>query len=209
MKSERATDSTRQCACFVSVVSSVILCLALATPASADDFTVDQANVWFPFDGSFHSIDSFAPVGQEFVPSLPSLDIVELVTEDGNFGDGQGVVLLVRIRLGNALGEVLGTSLTVSLPDWSLAGVTTFAFEDPVPLSPGQLHVIELVRVGGGGWMFHSTDDIWGNDPYPYGSTILLGEPHPNMDAWFREGVTHMSAVVPATWSTVKALYLH
>jgi len=154
----------------------------------AHPFTIDQANDLGPPPGAL-SIPPFSPIGQEFTPTLSSLDVVELTTNEGlpgTPGNGIGADLFVRIRSGSIIGTILGTSSTVSLPDPSdfTLELTHFDFPSSVPLTPGDLHVIEVVQSGG------DPRYLWtANSFYPGGVRIVngLGEPD-RVDFWFREG---------------------
>ena len=132
-------------------------------------------------------------VGQEFVPSLSALDAVELALSDQHPGNGVGMFLFVRIRAGNVTGLILGQSANVSIPDQPTTAevVVHFDLESTIPLTPGAIHVIELVSTSG------ETLGIAGTgfrvDAYPAGRSILGGAIYTDptkspFDLWFREG---------------------
>ncbi len=208
MELERANRHFRSQSGLVFLLCVIVACLPPAVASPSRDYIVDQSNTWYPVFGTANNIDTYAPVGQEFVPSFSSLEVVEFLTDDFNTVDGLGAELIVRVRSGSIYGEILGTSLPVLVPSEAYWYATRFVFMLSVPLVPGDLYVIELVRIGGGPWGFNS-DGAPGDDPYPFGCTILWGQPQPHMDSWFTEGIVAVSPVESVTWGAVKALYRH
>jgi hypothetical protein len=140
---------------------------------------LDQANI-YPEGGGWNIIE-LGPVGQEFVPTMNALDVVELWTEDANLPSG--VDLQVHIHSSTITGPIMGTSSTTTLPD-DFKGVTRFDFPETVILAPGELYVLEVIVVSGDGWLVG-----WNSDSYPNGSAIDLGVPNGQADLWFREWV--------------------
>jgi hypothetical protein len=166
------------------LLSSLVMIFALwigPATAGAHPFIVDQQNDGF-FPPFFQSIQLLGPMGQEFTPTLPSLDVVELFTADMVSNDG-GVNLQLNIRALSILGAIVGTSLVVPLPD-AFFGVTHFDFPAPVPLAPAGIFVIEVLVVEGQNWGVGSS----GDGTYPGGDQIIHGVNFPDNDLWFREG---------------------
>lgn len=148
---------------------------------------VDQANDATP-PNLFNSIQSLGPIGQEFVPAMPSMNFADLFTLDLDDTSSLGVTLLVNIRSGTITGPVVGTSDFVTLSS-GFIGVTGFFFSTPVPLTPGSLYVLEAVVVSGEDWAVGRTDET-PLDTYSPGRPIILGDPEPDgtADLWFRQG---------------------
>jgi hypothetical protein len=178
---------------FSSAFSIVAILLGVrgVTSALADDniAVVDQSNV---VDVRLiDSIQILGPIGQEFTPSISGLDEVELWTEDFGPGNGQETELQVFIRARTIDGPILGTSLVTSLPD-NFQGITSFNFPDLVSLRPGELYVIQIIVLSGDNVLLGHN---WGvgssggpESTYPGGTWIVLGQPEPGNDLWFREG---------------------
>lgn len=148
---------------------------------TAHPFTVDQSNVVDVRSGGF-SIPVSGPIGQEFRPTLHSLDVVELFTSTPAPLPG-GASLFVDIRQGTIGGLILGTSSTVSLPDF-FQGVTHFDFPSSVSLVPGNLYIIAARLLSGLNWTVGTT--VF--PTYPDGAAIIFGERFPGIDLWFQEG---------------------
>jgi hypothetical protein len=143
-------------------------------------------------------------VGQEFAPTLPLLDVVELAINSQNIGVGG--TAFVRIRHGSITGPILGVSQTASIPAiLTPVPVIRFDFLIPVSLIPGSVHVIEVVATAGRLGVFVTN---WGTNPYPSGVAIAWGGPRPGEDLWFREGFTGVVAVEETTWGRVKSLFV-
>jgi hypothetical protein len=186
--------------------AAVVLCLVGVVPVSGDPpgFLVDQSCDGFDAPG-FWSLWFYSPMGQEFVPELDRLEVVEFHTDDmGTGSDTLGAILRVDVHRNTIYDPVLGSSDLVVLPH-GFQGLTHFEFAAPVPLEPGALHVIELVHVAGDNWgggkYGHATDIC------PGGRPIMGGEPMEYDDFWFREGVLWPSMAVPSSWGVIKTLY--
>jgi hypothetical protein len=179
-----------------AVLAAAIL-VSVSTAARAHPFTVDQANDILAISGGFTGL---ANTGQGFVPTNPLLDVVELMINDQSPGDGFGISMFVRIREATYTGTILGTSLPVSMPDFApgpfiFPQLAHFDFSSPVALSPGSLHVIEVVNTSFPGdiGVFATGFNV---DAYAAGEAYFLGLPAsmtagPNapVDLWFREGI--------------------
>ncbi|NIM18700.1 MAG: hypothetical protein GTO51_00395 [Candidatus Latescibacteria bacterium] len=127
---------------------------------------------------SFHNIVHYRPVGQEFVPNISALDIVQVWLEVDSPAD-----LIVNIRSGTITGPIEGTSEVLTFPG-RFNGIATFEFER-VDLVPQEMYVIELVQQSGQNCLIGYRREA----NYPYGRFILNGTPWEYDDAWFREGV--------------------
>ena len=150
--------------------------------ASAHSFTIDQ------FNDPASPLAAFInqpPLGQEFTPTLASLNVVELMIMDSLPTDGVGSSVTVNIRSGSIAGPLLGSS-TLVLPNAYGGGtfaLTHFDFLAPVPLVPGNLFLIDLVATGGG-----FTVAVNPSDTYAGGRFISNGNIVSNFDMVFREG---------------------
>ncbi len=120
---------------------------------AAHPFLVDQQNPPV-LPGSFVIA---SPFGQEFTPTLTSLDVVELLIMDSQPFDGQGSTVTVNVRQavepypGTINGTLLGTS-SLSLPDVYGGGtlaVTHFDFST-IALTSGATYVIEVLSTDDG-----------------------------------------------------------
>lgn len=128
-----------------------------------------------------HNVSSEGPIGQEFIPDLTALDVVELVLTGST-----AIRFKVNIRWDTITGEIIGTSKVVDFPDGHHFGIVTFDF-DRVPMIPLQTHVIELVAETDGitNWQTQGSPA----STYPRGRQILYGKPQERGDLWFRTGV--------------------
>lgn len=179
------------------VAAAIVASVALA--AGAHPFVPDQVN-----DGSSSSavnIQLLAPLGQEFVPALFSVNSVELMTWD--FSElGPGADLQVGIRESTIDGTLLGTSELVSLPA-GFSGLTHFDFASPVPLVRHRVYVIEVVVVSGDYWGVSTREA----GTYPQGNMIENGRNNADHDLWFREGTDVLVGTRSSSWARVKALF--
>lgn len=168
------------------LVAAAALFIAAAS-ADAHAYTVDQSYTPANHTG-LHSIQFMGRIGQEFVPTLPALDVVELITSDFNQSNGLGATLEVQIwsaTAGNPFVNLEGTSNQVSLPDMAFGEVLThFDFPASVALTPGNLYVLEVVALPGSDNWAVATD----NPGYAAGRGILLGAAELLLDVWFSEG---------------------
>ena len=164
---------------------SLVLAFMVAPAALSQTFVVDQANEVFYSPDTFN-IEYFHPMGQEFRPTLSSLDFVELMLWDffspGGYQIGE---LAVSIRAGTIDGPVLATSSPLFLQP-TFDGVGHFDFATPVPLTPGATYVLQVDVVAGGDWGAGGS----GTSSYPDGREIRQGIPLEDDDLYFREGIT-------------------
>jgi len=150
--------------------------------------TLFDVSVWYHLDQKNdatatggHNVMLYSPIGQEFVPDLSALDVVQLWLIGGSSYSGPGEFVM-NIRSGTIGGQLLGASAVTALP-YRFLGVASFEFER-VALTPGQTYVIELVQLSGQNWLVGTTQ----SNPYVSGRMILEGRPIESMDLWFREG---------------------
>ncbi len=165
----------------------------IAGPARAE--YIDQSNTNAP--QRFYNTDPSSgntPIGQEFTPTISSLDFVKLYVADAGSDIGPGANFEVNIRQASIAGTILGTSDVTYVPDGTNTGggstITDFSFASPVSLTPGSLYVIQVVQLAPivtGNFNF----GIDGNtaDVYSGGRAIIGGIPNSNFDFYFSEGV--------------------
>ncbi len=186
---------------FSVVLGCVVLLIVGSSLAIADDYTWDQTNDSFT-PGHMGSVDYFTPFGQEFVPNLDCLEVIELWVGDSSGSGSEPPTLVVNVRADHIGGVAIGSSSVFALPD-EYEGVAVFVFE-AVSLVPGERYVLEVIRTSGGNAMVGSTG---GTDSYPLGRIIRWGEPDEDTDMWFREGVFAQTAVREMTWGRLKQLF--
>jgi len=171
--------------------------LLSASVSIADEYLWDQTNDYFsPQLGQ--SIQAFSPIGQEFMPSLNCLEIVQLHI----YNESGSSEFIVNIYSGSITGSLLGTSNTVAVSGFYL-GVLTFTF-DSITLLPQTLYVMEIVQIVGANGGVSSSGV--GYSTYPLGCQILSGIPMENNDLWFREGVLEGSTLSRLSWGSIKNL---
>lgn len=183
------------------LLTVLALSLAMAAPslAAAEPYIIDQRCE--PEIGSQQSILFYSPIGQEFVPALSVLDVVEFWISSLSSPDGPADAV-VRVRRGSG-GEILGESMVTTVPADHDAPVR-FDFTTPVALVPGETHFLEVVHAGGPGNILLSAGD---GDPYPPGHLYLHGVANPSGDYWFRTGAQVSTPVHKTTWGELKGRY--
>jgi hypothetical protein len=151
--------------------------------SAATVYGIDQQNVGFP-GGTTRNIQAFAPIGQSFTPTFPSLNFVDLYTQSFAFGSA---TLYVEIFSGSSFGgTLLGTSDAVTLTS-SFLGVTHFSFSSDVPLAPSGAYAMELFETPSSvAWGVR--DDATLVDLYSRGNEIFLGSSQFPNDLYFVEG---------------------
>lgn len=171
---------------------AALVALTLFVAPARAGLIIDQEQ---DLSGGFgSSITFFAPIGQEFTPTLGALSFVDLFFED--VGGSSGVEVVVNIRELSITGTILGTSTLRSLPD-GFDGEARFLFASDVPLTPGVLHVIEVEHVLGDSFHLRGAGPISNPNPYSGGSFIGLGTPNAQLDAFFRTGLDVSVTAVP------------
>src|SRR6266478_6631802 len=92
--------------------------LASASAASAQGtLQYDQQSSPGPIPPNIlYSIQGNEPIGQSFVPSLPSVGFVQFEVFDGLPGNGNGAMLLVNLRSNSMTGPILSSTAPVPVP---------------------------------------------------------------------------------------------
>lgn len=176
-----------------SLLSFVFLIAVSSAVARADVVTIDQSNTLPP-----DITTTISPMtGQEFTPTLSSLNLVRIRLGDLNPGNGLGSTLFVNIRIGSITGAIVGTSEGFDVSDGfgsalSTGEVFSFPFVTPVNLTPNNLYVIEFVVAGDGVFAAGTSSSF-----YAGGRAIIGGNPAPLTDFTFIEGILTPSPPVP------------
>jgi hypothetical protein len=141
-------------------------------------------------------IQSNAPFGQSFTPTLYSIGFVRLFLYDAAFGNTSSGTLSINLRGDSIAGTLLGFTEPVVIPA-HFAGFADFFFSTPVPVDPGSVYYLEPLVQSGNTWGVNQA-----GYNYPGGTLFAHGVPDPsNGDMWFREGI-----VVPEPSSASLAL---
>jgi hypothetical protein len=132
------------------------------------------------------NIRQMARIGQEFTPTLPVLNIVDLFPYTCASCPPQW--LMVSIHKNSIFGPIVGVSLPTKLKYASGNDVTSTRFQFPfvVHMQPGTRYVIEVIQLTGSG----SSIFFWSNpelDGYPRGRAIVQSKPTAWADLWFDE----------------------
>ena len=181
-----------------SYLLALVVALGATDVVRADSFVVDQRNE--PDLWTQYSISSFTPIGPEFTPQLSKLTTVELWIASQN-GRGSADVT-VRVWRGAVSTTLLGESEPSTIADGHDAPVR-FTFLTPVDLTPGEVHVLEVVRTQGPGnvlWSGDKDDSYAGGRPL-LGGNFIVG------DFWFRTGADASVPVRASTWGELKARF--
>jgi len=177
---------------------SAVMFVVLPVPSlEASPFVVDQSHTSF---SGFFNLRFSGVTGQEFTPTLDSLDVVELLFDgpDGSFPPAIEGQFSVGIRQGSVTGAVVGTSSPVTLLTGIFREVVRFDFPTRVPLVPDDLYVIEINLLSDPDLPFFVGHfGGFGTPPsnYSRGRGILEGEPLEDFDLFFREGQTNVEVV--------------
>jgi len=171
------------------------LFLATALQLHGQGYVYDQESATTPLNINYDTFDiSRLMLMQAFVPTLSSIDFVQLEISDYPDSSTSGEKICVGIYSGSpSEPTLLGTSELVSLPanfhndGIAYSGVVTFYFATAVTLDPGQTYYITVAEITG--------DDLWSvavtENTYPNGKLYAGGAPiTPSTDLWFREGET-------------------
>lgn len=141
-----------------------------------DQSNEDAGNSWL-------NISWASPLGQEFTPTKPQMNIAQILIRDATGGGLGPVDFALRVRSGNIAGPVIGTSLATFRSGED--GMATFEFDSTLTLTPGQLYVLELEHLVGMNWGILPDD---GNH-YAGGRMIFQGRFSPSRDLVFRQGL--------------------
>lgn len=123
--------------------------------------------------GGGRNISAFAPMGQEFIPTVSECLRVDLYLWNWSRGP-----ITVNIHEGTIYGPVVPGATVVLTPDHE--GWVAFQFASAISLSPGATYVIEASSTSSWGWAFASPS------AYPSGRAILSGSPSAQSDQCFR-----------------------
>ena len=171
----------------LSVIPVSLLLVALSGHGQGTSFLYDQqssTNEGYYGYGSGPAYQSLVPnTGQSFIPSLSAIDFIRLNLSDGSPGDGLGSTWFLNLRSTTITGPILGTTAPVDLPD-TFIGPANFFFPSTIPLTPGTTYYFDVNSADGGAWHV-----IAGVFNYPGGMIWAQGQPNPQGDYWFREGL--------------------
>ena len=171
------------------LVVSLFLATALQLHGQGYVYTYDQQSATTPETINYDNfVISRLMLYESFVPTLSSIDFVQLELTDYPDSNTSGAKICVGIYSGSPTDPtLLGTSELVSLPanfhndgiDYS--GVATFDFATPITLTPGETYYLVPVEITG--------DDVWSVavTDNTYSSGGLYG--FQGTDLWFREGI--------------------
>jgi hypothetical protein len=169
----------------------------LAWQRAEADLIIDQQNAYTGGPVQGWTIILFQPMGQTFVPTFDSMNVVILnLQDDAPFFGGGPWAVEVHQGLDGAL---LGTSQAVSLPagfgDGNAAGLPVeFDFASSIPLTPGSTYSLEPIRIDGSSFNLMATVA----DGYPPGFLFLKGSQQSG-DAIFAEGLSIASVPESST----------
>ena len=179
---------------FLPVVLAVLLAVSSAQNVSA--MRIDQSQ---EISNMFFGIPFSSPIGQEFKPSVPFLEAVEVRLKLL----GQADTITLYVREGTIGGTILATA-ALSLPSgfdgWALFPLGS------VKVTPEATYVIQLTA----GVIYSYWGRATGN-PYPRGRAIHNGLFHDDEDQAFRTYGPRSSVggvVLPTNSLTVLAPYL-
>jgi hypothetical protein len=184
----------------ITIRACALVALLGSALGSARGDVIDQS--YLPTTGQGFNVSASVnlPLGQEFTPTLSSLNFVDMFIGDAGSDVGPGASFRVLIHSSTITGTVLGTSNTVGVADNTNLGVgnyanfivTRFTFASSVFLTPGQLAVIEVQQQGTivpGNSNFLAYGGPLNSSTYAGGRGIVNGAAQANFDFAFREGV--------------------
>ena len=131
------------------MLGALALLLGCAGQARAD-FIVDQSFLWGPGESVGYDPYDRSPVGVIFVPTLSSVNHVQIVLYPFRGFAGQAT-MHVLIRQDTIQGPILGTSSETTIPAGRAYYITPplpltdFTFANAVSLTPGHPYVIQAV----------------------------------------------------------------
>jgi hypothetical protein len=177
---------------------AVSLFLATALQLHGQGYVYDQQSATTPLYINYDTFDiSRMMLYESFVPTLSSIDFVQLEISDYPDSSTSGAKLAVGIYSGSPSAPTfLGSSELVSLPanfrndGIEDSGIVTFDWATAISLTPGQTYYIVPVQItGDNAWSVAVTDNTYPNGGL-YGFT--------GTDLWFREGET---VPEPSEWA--------
>jgi hypothetical protein len=162
------------------------------SPLGAQGLLVDQqwnppggADFYISFGTSTQYSGLSSIVGQEFRPTMDTLNGAELFLGSTTGPTGPATPLVLRVRIGSITGAVIGASDPFVLLPWTTT-TAKFEFPDAVALRPGDPYVLELQTASPDAHLFVLGSSRGG---YPSGDMIIGTTRVPNADFFFREGV--------------------
>lgn len=181
---------------------AALLILLTAPPLLAQEIEYDQTCT--PRDIlAWWSTRALGPVGQEFVPQVERLDVVDLIVFNQDHTAPEPAPVYVRIHRDSIGGDLAGTSKTLTVPYGNESPVR-FEFDSPVVTQVGSMYVIELVAATDAGNPSIAAGPEF--DFYPPGHAIVEGIRLQTRDMWFRTG-TRTVATRPSSWGEMKWRY--
>ena len=180
----------------LKALSALVATIGVCVEASAQQFVIDQRSdtIFQPFAPLLSITGLDRPPGQQpgqqFRPTLAGVDFVELEIRNDNITEEASFAVI--LHEGTVTGPVLGTSQTVTIlfpPNF-----THFDFPSTVPLTPGNLYVLEVTQFGQPrlGWGTPALS----NGAYTNGQATYRGQLI-NSDLWFREGIVAAGLSIP------------
>jgi hypothetical protein len=161
-----------------------MLAFVAAPLAKAELLVVDQSATPQTLDAAFLLSSG---VAQEFFPTLPALDFVDVGLRSMDPNDSG--TFQVRIHEGS-LGNIVGISDPISISTPGPGLLAHFEFPNSISLTPGETYLFDIPHSG----------PFWGAivGPSTYqGQAFISGQWSTEQDLWFREGVI---VPEPATW---------
>jgi len=180
---------------FIRVFLALALCLVTfldCVAIYAQGFVADQSNT--SQLKLFQNVLAFAPIGQEFTPSMTEMNALEIQIESSVFEiPGRDLSytgnLVASIRDGSVFGPLLGMSSLTPVGAQS-SGLIRMQFPSAIQLTPGRTYVMligaDFPANSGLGILVGSSGGP--TSIYPGGNEILSGRSDHNNDLWFREG---------------------
>jgi hypothetical protein len=153
-------------------------------------YVVDQSNVALPDSNSYNIY--LAPMGQQFTPTLYALDAIELKVSDASCSivGSSGGSLRLNLREATITGKIIGTTEAMHFPN-CFHGILRFNFPAFIPVTPGQVYVMEAIHVSGNTSVLYMNESP---DNYNGGDFIMNGTVKTGKDLWFREGLFNFIA---------------
>jgi hypothetical protein len=198
-------------ACRLVGAGTVVLMLFAAGQTARGSQVIDQSYLPFHPSSGFDEVYSLTPLGpvsnlplgQQFVPTLTSMNFLDLWIEDAASDDPATATIQVNIRATSISGTILGTATAVAPAEINLSGGTTlteFDFSSPISLTRGATYVIQAAEINATtenrsfGWV----GGPLGNSTYAPGEAYINGTLQPTFDFAFEEGTQSVPA--PSSW---------
>ncbi len=166
---------------YVRLLAVAVLAVLLALSATQNAFAavIDQQQLTSGVGAM--CILTAMPLGQSFVPSMPTLNGVDIIISDWNGGGGDTLTMI--IHQGTISGSIIAGPVSTFLPNgFGNPGGAWKHFEwAGVAVTPGATYVIEVQAT--------TTEfclNFNGGNPYPAGSLIRLGNPQLPDDLAFK-----------------------